>query len=112
MDGALLEVLGDEARIEGIDYPVPGFFSAPWLAPRFGGVQTDLREPIFSVRIAHANGIKEGAKLVIGLTPEDGGGQYVIAGRKPDGTGWINFTLREVRECPSGVTTNSRPLVG
>ncbi|MBF8756493.1 head-tail joining protein [Pseudomonas guariconensis] len=112
MDGALLEVLGDEAKIEGIDHPVPGFFSAPWLGPRLGGVQTDLREPVFSVRVAHATGIKDGAKLVVSLTPEDGGGQYVIAGRKADGTGWINFTLREVRECPSGVTTNSRPLVG
>lgn len=35
--------------------------------------------------------------LVVRLAPEDGGGRYVIAGRKPDGTGWINLTLREVR---------------
>jgi len=97
MDRALLDVLGDEAEIEGVADPVPGFFSAPWLQPKLGQINTGLREPIFAVRIAHANGIKEGMHLVIKLAAEDGGGRYVIAGRKPDGTGWINLTLREVR---------------
>lgn len=97
MDGALLDVLGDEAEIEGVDDPVPGFFSAPWLQPKLGHINTGLREPVFAVRIMHANGIKEGMHLVVKLAPEDGGGRYVIAARKPDGTGWINLTLREVR---------------
>lgn len=97
MDAQLLEVLGDEAMIEGRDEPVPGFFSAPWLQPKLGRINTGLREPVFAVRIAHANGIKEGAHLVCQLAPEDGGGRYVITKREPDGTGWINLILREVR---------------
>ncbi|WEA19022.1 hypothetical protein Q9323_07875 [Pseudomonas fulva] len=97
MDSALLDVLGDEAEIDGLAEPVPGFFSAPWLQPKLGQINTGLREPTFAVRIMHANGIKEGKHLVIKLAPEDGGGRYVIAARKPDGTGWINLTLREVR---------------
>ncbi|WP_350025792.1 head-tail joining protein [Pseudomonas fulva] len=97
MDSALLGVLGDEAEIDGLAEPVPGFFSAPWLQPKLGQINTGLREPTFTVRIMHANGIKEGMHLVIKLAPEDGGGRYVIAARKPDGTGWINLTLREVR---------------
>ncbi|MBH3365084.1 MULTISPECIES: head-tail joining protein [Pseudomonas] len=97
MDSALLDVLGDEAEIDGLAEPVPGFFSAPWLQPKLGQINTGLREPTFAVRIMHANGIKEGMHLAIKLAPEDGGGRYVIAARKPDGTGWINLTLREVR---------------
>ena len=97
MDSALLDVLGDEAEIDGLAEPVPGFFSAPWLQPKLGQINTGLREPTFAVRIMHANGIKEGMQLIIKLAPEDGGGRYVIAARKPDGTGWINLTLREVR---------------
>ncbi|MDD2061059.1 hypothetical protein NPS58_26930 [Pseudomonas putida] len=97
MDAQLLEVLGDEAMIEGSDEPVPGFFSAPWLQPKVGGINTGLREPTFAVRIAHANGIKEGQHLVVQLAPEDGGGRYIITKRAPDGTGWINLTLREIR---------------
>ncbi|MNF14780.1 hypothetical protein D3C80_2171260 [compost metagenome] len=56
-----------------------------------------MREPVFAVRIAEANGIKEGQHLVCLLAPEDGGGRYVITKREPDGTGWINLILREVR---------------
>ncbi|MBH3344237.1 hypothetical protein I5O09_10815 [Pseudomonas parafulva] len=97
MDSALLDVLGDEAEIDGLAEPVPGFFSAPWLQPKLGQINTGLREPTFAVRIMHANDIKEGMHLVIKLAPEDGGGRYVIAARKPDGAGWINLTLREVR---------------
>lgn len=97
MDGALLDVLGDEAEIEGISEPVPGFFSAPWLQPKLGRINTGLREPVFAVRIASAHGIKEGLHLVCRLAPEDGGGRYVITKREPDGTGWINLILREVR---------------
>lgn len=96
MDQSLLEVLGDEALIEGSAQPVPGFFSAPWLEPKLGRINTGLREPVFSVRIAEANGIAVGQVLIVQLAPEDGGGRYVITKRKPDGTGWINFELREV----------------
>ena len=97
MDAQLLEVLGDEAMIEGRDEPVPGFFSAPWLQPKLGRINTGLREPVFAVRISDANGIKEGEHLVCQLAPEDGGGRYVITKREPDGTGWVNLILREVR---------------
>lgn len=97
MDEQLLEVLGDEAQIDGRDEAVPGFFSAPWLQPKIGRINTGLREPVFAVRIVDANGIKEGQHLVCLLAPEDGGGRYVITKREPDGTGWINLILREVR---------------
>lgn len=47
MDRALLDVLGDEAEIEGMAEPVPGFFSAPWLQPKLGQINTGVREPVF-----------------------------------------------------------------
>lgn len=97
MDVQLLEVLGDEVMIEGRDEPVPGFFSAPWLQPKIGRINTGVREPVFAIRIAEAKGIKEGQHLVCLLAAEDGGGRYVITKREPDGTGWINLILREVR---------------
>lgn len=97
MDESLLEVLGDEAEIEGFPEPVPGFMSVPWQQPRVGTINTGLRQPVFSVRVAQAIGIKEGLHLVCDLPPADGGGRYVIAKREPDGSGWIHFALREVR---------------
>lgn len=97
MDEQLLEVLGDEAVVEGRNEPVPGFLSVPWLQPKFGQIKTAIREPIYAVRIADAVGITSGLSLVIDLPPEDGGGKYVIVKLEPDGTGWINLVLREVR---------------
>lgn len=97
MDAALLEELGDEVEIEGFDEPVKGFMSVPWQQPKVGTINTGLRQPVFSVRVGDAAGIKEGQQLVCDLAPADGGGRYVIAKRDPDGTGWINFALREVR---------------
>ncbi|QXI30511.1 head-tail joining protein [Pseudomonas vanderleydeniana] len=97
MDEALLDVLGDEAEIEGVEGPVRGFLSVPWQQPKVGTINTGLRQPVYSVRVGDANGIKEGQHLVCALDPEDGGGRYVIAKREPDGTGWVNFILREVR---------------
>jgi len=47
--------------------------------------------------VSDAAGIKEGLHLVCDLAPADGGGRYIIARRDPDGAGWINFALREVR---------------
>jgi hypothetical protein len=97
MDESLLEELGDEVEIEGFAEPVQGFMSVPWQQPRVGTINTGLRQPVFSVRVAQANGIREGLHLVCDLAPADGGGRYVIAKREPDGSGWINFTLREVK---------------
>ncbi|MDN7142699.1 hypothetical protein KC131_18790 [Pseudomonas sp. JQ170] len=97
MDTQLLEVLGDEALIEGRSEPVPGFISVPWLQPKFGQIKTAIREPTFAVRIADAVGIASGQSLSIDLPPEDGGGKYVIVKLEPDGTGWVNLVLREVR---------------
>lgn len=97
MDSALLDELGDEVEIEGIVGPVNGFMSVPWQQPKIGTINTGLRQPVFSVRVAEAVGIKEGQHLVCDLAPADGGGRYIIARREPDGTGWINFALREVR---------------
>ncbi|WP_434728756.1 head-tail joining protein [Pseudomonas soli] len=97
MDESLLEELGDEVEIEGFAEPVQGFMSVPWQQPRVGSINTGLRQPVFSVRVAQANGIREGLHLVCDLAPADGGGRYVIAKREPDGGGWINFALREVK---------------
>jgi hypothetical protein len=97
MDAQLLDVLGDEALVDGRDLPVPGFFSAPWLQPKVGRINTGIREPVFSVRIVEAHLISDGQLITIQLTPEDGGGRYVIVRREPDGTGWVNLILREVR---------------
>lgn len=97
MDESLLEVLGDEVEIEGMEQPVKGFMSVPWQQPKVGSINTALRQPVFSVRVGDANGIKEGLHLVCDLAPADGGGRYVIVKREPDGTGWVNFALREVR---------------
>lgn len=97
MDEQLLEVLGDEALIEGRDEPVPGFFSAPWLQPKFGKINTGIREPVFAVRIADSVGITSGQSLISDLPPEDGGGKYIIVKLEPDGTGWVHLVLREVR---------------
>lgn len=97
MDTALLDELGDEVEIEGIAQPVKGFMSVPWQQPKVGTINTGLRQPVFSVRVSDAAGIKEGLHLVCDLAPADGGGRYIIARRDPDGTGWVNFALREVR---------------
>ncbi|UPF02904.1 hypothetical protein MXB02_20360 [Pseudomonas mosselii] len=97
MDESLLDELGDEVEIEGFPEPVSGFMSVPWQQPRVGTINTGLRQPVFSVRVAQANGIREGLHLVCDLAPADGGGRYVIAKREPDGSGWINFALREVK---------------
>ncbi|KJK06538.1 head-tail joining protein [Pseudomonas tussilaginis] len=97
MDEQLLEVLGDAALIEGRTEPVPGFISVPWLEPKFGRIKTSIREPVFAVRVADASGIVSGQGLVIDLPPEDGGGKYVIVKPEPDGTGWVNLVLREIR---------------
>ncbi|WP_145181835.1 hypothetical protein [Pseudomonas sp. URMO17WK12:I11] len=97
MDTALLDELGDEVQIEGIAEPVTGFMSVPWQQPKVGTINTGLRQPVFSVRVSQAAGIKEGLYLVCDLAPADGGGRYIIARGDPDGTGWINFALREVR---------------
>ncbi|HDS1059353.1 hypothetical protein HX798_20435 [Pseudomonas putida] len=97
MDSSLLAELGDEVEIEGFDNPVSGFMSVPWQQPKVGTINTGLRQPVFSVRVSDAAGIKEGLHLVCDLAPADGGGRYIIARRDPDGAGWINFALREVR---------------
>lgn len=97
MDVALLDEMGDQVIIDGRDTPVNGFFTAPWLQPKVGAINTGIRQPVFAVRIGDANGIKEGDHLVCELAPEDGGGRYVITKREPDGTGWINLILREVK---------------
>ncbi|WP_252090437.1 hypothetical protein [Pseudomonas sp. MWU13-3659] len=97
MDAVLLDELGDEVEIEGIAGPVAGFMSVPWQQPKVGSINTGLRQPVFSVRVGDAVGIKEGLHLVCDLAPADGGGRYIIVKRDPDGTGWVNFALREVR---------------
>jgi len=97
MDEQLLAVMGDEALIEGRDLPVPGFMSVPWSQPKIGQLKTQVREPTFSIRVADALGVTAQQRLVVDLPPEEGGGAYIIVKLEPDGTGWINLVLREVR---------------
>jgi hypothetical protein len=94
MDARLLDVLGDEAVIEGIDRPIPGFLSAPWLQPKLGRINTALREPRFEIRVSDAVGITPGRRVFIDLPAQDGGGSYDLVKLEPDGSGWVALILR------------------
>jgi hypothetical protein len=92
MDEQLLSALSDEALVEG--RPVQGFFSAPWVQAKFGRTSTGIREPVFGLLAAQAEGVVANQTLVIDLPPADGGGTYTIVKTEPDGTGWVNLVLR------------------
>ncbi|MDT9644035.1 hypothetical protein HBO40_00335 [Pseudomonas protegens] len=94
MDTRLLDVLGDEAVIEGIDRPIPGFLAAPWLQPKLGRINTGLREPRFEIRVSDAAGITPGRHVSIDLPAQDGGGNYDLVRLEPGGTGWVALVLR------------------
>lgn len=97
MDVQLLDVMGDDAAIDGREQPLRGFMSVPWLQPKFGQIKTSVREPTFSVRVVDAEGIAVQQRMVVDLPPEDGGGAFTIVKLEPDGTGWVNLILREER---------------
>lgn len=92
MDAQLLDELGDQGMVDG--RPVAGFFSAPWLQPKLGRINTGLREPEFVIRVADVADIAPNHLLSMDLPSQDGGGSYTIIRLEPDGTGWVTLILR------------------
>jgi hypothetical protein len=92
MDALVLDGLGDMATVGGRE--IAGFFSAPWLQPRMGRINTALREPQFEIRAIDGDGIESGQLVSIDLSVQDGGGQYDLVQLEPDGTGWVALILR------------------
>lgn len=95
MDALVLDGLGDMGTVGGRE--IAGFFSAPWLQPRMGRINTALREPQFEIRVSDASGIEPGQLVLIDLPAQDGGGQYDLVKLEPDGTGWVALLLRAKR---------------
>ncbi|MCL2345252.1 MAG: hypothetical protein FWC58_05325 [Desulfobulbus sp.] len=86
MDDTVFDTLSDAAAIEG--RPVRGMFSAPWLAPQLGRLNTGIVEPQLVVRDADAAGVEKGAAVdVLGLG-------YEVVAIEPDGTGITALILR------------------
>jgi len=86
MDSAIFGELADDATIDG--RPVRGMFSAPWLAPQVGRLNTGIVEPHLIVQDADAGGVGNGAEVIF-----DGLGYEVVA-IEPDGTGVTVLVLR------------------
>lgn len=86
MDSAIFGELADDATIDG--RPVRGMFSAPWLAPQVGRLNTGIVEPHLIVQDADAGGVGNGAQVIF-----DGLGYEVVA-IEPDGTGVTVLVLR------------------
>lgn len=92
IDDTVFDTLADSGRVEG--RPFKGMFSAPWLGPKMGRLNTGLREPRFTIRVADAVGIEPGQVVAIDLPAEDGGGEYDLVELEPDGTGLVALLLR------------------
>jgi len=93
VDEVVFEVLGDLARIEGRE--VAGMFSAPWLQPKLGQINTGLREPHLVIRVGDNSGVDVRQQVVIDLPSEDGGGNYIITRIEPGGDGLVTLILRK-----------------
>jgi hypothetical protein len=94
VDAVVFETLGDSARIEGRDEPVLGMFAAPWLQPKFGMLNTGLREPRFEIRVSDSHGLEQGLLVSIDLPALDGGGDYDLLQLEPSGDGLVALILR------------------
>jgi len=94
VDAVVFETLGDSARIEGRDEPVLGMFAAPWLQPKFGKLNTELREPRFEIRVSDSHGLEQGLLVSIDLPALDGGGDYDLLQLEPSGDGLVALILR------------------
>ena len=94
VDAVVFETLGDSARIEGRDEPVLGMFAAPWLQPKFGKLNTGLREPRFEIRVSDSYGLEPGLLVSIDLPALDGGGDYDLLQLEPSGDGLVALILR------------------
>ena len=94
VDAVVFETLGDSARIEGREQPVLGMFAAPWLQPKFGKLNTGLREPRFEIRVSDSYGLEPGLLVSIDLPGLDGGGDYDLLHLEPSGDGLVALILR------------------
>ena len=94
VDAVVFETLGDSARIEGREEPVLGMFAAPWLQPKFGKLNTGLREPRFDIRVSDSHGLEQGLLVSIDLPALDGGGDYDLLQLEPSGDGLVALILR------------------
>lgn len=93
LDNTVFDVLGDPVLIEG--RPVLGMFSAPWLQPKLGRINTGLREPHLVIRVADADGVSERQQVVVDLPVHDGGGNYIVVRPEPGGDGLVTLVLRK-----------------
>jgi hypothetical protein len=94
IDAVVFETLGDSARIEGREEPVLGMFSAPWLQPKIGKLNTGLREPRFEIRVSDSQGLEQGMLVSVDLPKLDGGGDYDLLQLEPSGDGLVALILR------------------
>lgn len=94
VDAMVFETLGDTARIEGREEPVLGMFAAPWLQPKFGKLNTGLREPRFEIRVSDSQGLEQGMLVSVELPVLDGGGDYDLIQLEPSGDGLVALILR------------------
>jgi hypothetical protein len=94
VDAVVFETLGDTARIEGREEPVFGMFAAPWLQPKFGKLNTGLREPRFEIRVSDSHGLEQGLLVTVDLPELDGGGEYDLLQLEPSGDGLVALILR------------------
>jgi len=94
IDAVVFETLGDSARIEGREEPVLGMFSAPWLQPKIGKLNTGLREPRFEIRVRDSHGLEQGMLVSVDLPVLDGGGDYDLLQLEPSGDGLVALILR------------------
>ncbi|MEL1089368.1 head-tail joining protein [Pseudomonas sp. OB66] len=94
VDAVVFETLGDTARIEDRKEPVFGMFAAPWLQPKFGKLNTGLREPRFEIRVSDSQGLQQGMLVSVDLPALDGGGDYDLIQLEPSGDGLVALILR------------------
>ena len=95
VDTVVFETLGDTARIQGRDEPVLGMFAAPWLQPKFGKLNSGLREPRYEIRVSDSDGLNKGLRVSIDLPELDGGGDYDLLQLEPSGDGLVALILRK-----------------
>ncbi|MBD8791201.1 hypothetical protein IFR09_17085 [Pseudomonas syringae] len=92
IDEVVFDILSDEGVIEG--RTVWGMFSAPWLQPKLGRINTGLREPVFVIRISDSEGVDTTQYVTIKLPVLDGGGDYTVVRVEPSGDGLVSLVLR------------------
>jgi hypothetical protein len=92
IDSVVFDTLADVGFIEG--RRVLGMFSAPWLQPKVGRLNTGLREPCFHIRVVDAAGVEKAQTVLIDLPALDGGGEYTLTHLEPAGDGLVALSLR------------------